>query len=86
MNATTSNHIFETFEEELVTDDINNQTPNIEVISSTPTLAPAASPKQDEFSFFGNFVAEVMRNMTKPKSRMLQMNIMKLIRDAECES
>lgn len=90
----TSNDIFTTFEEELVTDDsmkqstLMNHGTNIEVIPSTPvTTAPApTSRKQDEFDIFGNFVAEVMRNMNKPKSRLLQMNIMKLIADAESDS
>lgn len=90
----TSNDIFTTFEEELVTDDsmkqstLMNHGTNIEVIPSTPIIAsPAAtSRKQDEFDIFGNFVAEVMRNMNKQKSRILQMNIMKLIADAESDS
>lgn len=42
--------------------------------------------KPDEFDIFGNFVAEVMRNMAKPRMRGLQMNIMKLIADAENET
>ncbi|XP_031627596.1 uncharacterized protein LOC116343581 [Contarinia nasturtii] len=91
VNAT-SNDLFTSFEEELVTDDINinkqstliNQGTNIETISSVPVSNPAV--KQDEFNFFGNFVAEVMRNMPKQKSRTLQMSIMTLIRDAENES
>lgn len=55
---------------------------NIEIIASNQ-LATAGSRKQDEFDIFGNFVAEVMRNMAKPKSRILQMNIMKVIAEAE---
>lgn len=88
----TSNDIFTTFEEELVTDDMKQSTlmnhgTNIEVISNTPIAATSTgNRKQDEFDIFGNFVAEVMRNMNKPKSRILQMNIMKLIADAETES
>lgn len=95
MNAT-SNDIFTTFEEELVAEDIKhstlgnhgvNQVGNIEVISNAPIIsAPAATKKPDEFDIFGNFVAEVMRNMNKPKSRILQMNVMKLIADAESDS
>lgn len=88
VNAT-SNDIFTTFEE--VTDDMKqstllNQGSNIEVISSTPIAAQSNSRKQDEFDIFGNFVAEVMRNMAKPKSRILQMNVMKLIAEAESDS
>lgn len=85
-----SNDIFTTFEE--VTDDIKQSTllshhgSNIEVISSTPIAAQSNNHKPDEFDIFGNFVAEVMRNMTKSKSRILQMNIMKLIADAESDS
>lgn len=87
----TSNDIFTTFEEELVTDDMKQSTlmnhgTNIEVISNTPIASTSTNRKQDEFDIFGNFVAEVMRNMNKPKSRILQMNIMKLIADAESES
>lgn len=37
----------------------------------------------DEFGKFGDFVAEVMRNMTKSQSRAFQMKIMGLI--VECE-
>lgn len=88
VNAT-SNDIFTSFEEELVTDDMRqstiiNQGTSAETMSSIPVANPVV--KQDEFNFFGNFVAEVMRNMPKQKSRMLQMNIMTLIRDAESES
>lgn len=88
VNAT-SNDIFTTFEE--VTDDMKqstmlNQGSNIEVISSTPIVTSSANRKQDEFDIFGNFVAEIMRNMAKPKSRILQMNFMKLIADAESDS
>lgn len=53
---------------------------------SIPTIALKPIPsikKQDEYDIFGNFMAEVMRNMTKSKSRMLQMNILGLISDAE---
>lgn len=88
--ANASNDIFTTFEE--VTDDIKQSTllshhgSNIEVISSTPIAAQSNNHKPDEFDIFGNFVAEVMRNMTKSKSRILQMNIMKLIADAESDS
>lgn len=91
VNAT-SNDIF-TFEQELVNDDIKqstlmNQGNSIEVIANTQLIPPNANVnrKQDEFDLFGNFVAEVMRNMTKSKSRILQMNIMKLINDADAES
>lgn len=64
-----------------------NQANSIEVVSNTQ-LIPNASDhrKQDEFDMFGNFVAEVMRNMVKSKSRVLQMNIMKLINEADAES
>lgn len=88
----TSNDIFTTFEVEHVTDEMKQSTllnhgPNIEVISSSSIAAPAtATKKLDEFDIFGNFVAEVTRNMNKPKSRILQMNIMKLIAEAENES
>lgn len=90
-NATT-NDIFTTFEAELVTDDMKqstqmNQGANIEVISSNAVSnASASSRKQDEFDFFGNWVAEVMRNMPKSKSRILQMDIMQLVRDADNDS
>lgn len=89
VNAT-SNDIF-TFEQELVNDDLKhstlmNQANNIEVISNTQLIPPNGSRKQDEFDMFGNFVAEVMRNMVKSKSRILQMNIMKLINEADAES
>lgn len=91
VNAT-SNDIF-TFEQELVNDEIKHSTlmnhaNSIEVISNTQLIPPSAnvSRKQDEFDMFGNFVAEVMRNMAKSKSRILQMNIMKLINEADAES
>lgn len=91
VNAT-SNDIF-TFEQELVNDDIKqstliNQENSIEVIANTQLVPPTTnvSRKQDEFDMFGNFVAEVMRNMAKSKSRILQMNIMKLINEADAES
>lgn len=86
----TSNDIFTAFEEELVTEDIIPSTlmnqGNIEVLSSTPIAAPSGARKQDEFDIFGNFVAEIMRNVTKQKARFLQMNIMKVITDAESDS
>lgn len=86
----TSNDIFTTFEEELVNDDIKQSTltnqGNIEVISNQQITPATNAARKDEFDIFGNFVAEVMRNMTKPKSRILQMNIMKLIADAESGS
>lgn len=85
----TSNDIF-TFEEELVTDEIRHSTltnqANIEVISNAQISTPQNTRKQDEFHIFGNFVAEVMRNMAKPKSRILQMNIMRVIAEAESDS
>lgn len=37
----------------------------------------------DEFGKFGDFVAEVMRNMTKSQSRAFQMKIMGLIVESE---
>lgn len=84
----TSNDIFTAFEEELVAEDIKQSTlmnqGNIEVLSQV--AAPSNTRKQDEFDIFGNFVAEVMRNMRKPKSRILQMNIMKVIAEAESDS
>lgn len=85
----TSNDIFTTFEEELVTDDMRQSTltnqASIEIVPNTQ-IAPSTSTRKDEFDIFGNFVSEVMRNMTKSKSRILQMNIMKLIADAESDS
>lgn len=62
-----------------------NQGSDIEVVSNTQLAPPntITNRKQDEFDLFGNFVAEVMRNMKKSKSRALQMNIMKLISDTE---
>lgn len=86
----TSNDIFTTFEEELVSDGIKHSTltnqGNVEVISNQQIAPSTNAARKDEFDIFGNFVAEVMRNMTKPKSRILQMNIMKLIADAESGS
>lgn len=41
--------------------------------------------KTDEFDDFGSFVAKVMRNMTKQKSRKLQMNILQFISEIEDE-
>lgn len=65
----------------------------IEIISAPNSTAACNNnatttsvKKQDEFDIFGNFVAEVMRNMAKPRMRSLQMNIMKLIADAENET
>lgn len=91
VNAT-SNDIF-TFEHELVNEDIKHGTlmnqgnSSIEVIANAQLVPPAnATRKQDEFDLFGNFVAEVMRNMAKSKSRILQMNVMKLINEADAES
>lgn len=94
----TSNDIYANFDEELVTeemaeneidhqkDTIVNQE-NIELITaSNSNNIIATQKKQDEFDIFGNFVAEVMRNMTKPRMRNLQMNIMKLIADTESDS
>lgn len=42
-----------------------------------------AAGKNDEFGKFGDFIAEVMRNMTKVQSRTFQMKILELI--CECE-
>lgn len=86
VNAT-SNDIF-TFEQELVNEDIKSSTlmnpEGIEVISNTQIVpSKNTNRKEDEFDIFGDLVAEIMRNMAKPKSRILQMNIMKLIADAE---
>lgn len=39
--------------------------------------------KQDQYDMFGNFIAEVMRTMTKSESRKLQTDILGLISEAE---
>lgn len=39
----------------------------------------------DEFDDFANFVAKVMRKMTKPQSRKMMKNIMNLISEIEDE-
>lgn len=92
VNATT-NDMFTTFGEELVTEvtDTNDNNAilnqgNIEVITTTATNNAVLNKKPDEFDIFGNFIAEVMRNMAKSQSRLLQMNIMKLIADSESEN
>lgn len=41
------------------------------------------SKKSDEFDIFGNFMAEIMRNMTKVQARKLQMNILEIITETE---
>lgn len=51
-------------------------------------IAPKPSlptKKSDEYEMFGNFMAEVMRNMSKNQSRKLQMSIMGLIHEVESE-
>lgn len=56
----------------------------IEVVADTQLVtAHSTNRKQDEYDLFGNFVAEVMRNMQKPESRALQMNIMRLISEKD---
>lgn len=90
VNATTSD-IYTAFAEELETEETelheNTQAllnhSNIEVISTPQPNSTMAEKKSDEFEIFGNFVAEVMRNMPKSQSRLLQMNIMKVIADSE---
>lgn len=95
----TSNDIYTTFEEELVTEDTTEEMhmqndgimsqSNIEMMATSENnaaLQSQTSKKPDEFEIFGNLVAEVMRNMAKSRVRILQMNIMKLIADAENES
>lgn len=39
--------------------------------------------KNDEYGKFGDFVAEVMRNMNKAQARSFQMKVMSLIIDCE---
>lgn len=51
--------------------------------SKSPLKLPSPTKKPDEHDMFGNFIAEVMRNMNKSQARKLQMNIMGLISDAE---
>lgn len=62
-----------------------NSAPNSTACTNNAATTSSVK-KQDELNIFGNFVAEVMRNMSKPRMRSLQMNIMKLIADAENES
>lgn len=59
--------------------------PNVyELKANPPEEKTELAPKQaDEFDDFGNFVAKVMRKMTKPQSRKLQVNILNLISDIE---
>lgn len=90
VNAT-SNDIYTNFEEELVTEDMTEselQTEQniVENQENSDTVPTTTIKKQDEFDIFGNFVAEVMRNMTKVRMRRLQMDIMKLIADVESEN
>lgn len=90
VHATTSD-IYTTFGEELQTQETevnaNNHTllnqGNIEVIATTNPKISMVEKKADEFEIFGNFIAEIMRNKSKPQARLLQMNIMRLIADSE---
>lgn len=93
MNATTSD-IYTAFAEELETEEaelhdnshalLNHG--SIEVISTPQSNSTMVEKKSDEFEIFGHFVAEVMRNMPKSQSRLLQMNIMKVIAESEDQS
>lgn len=70
---------------------ILNQDPlQLQEAAQTNSTVSAPKPslptkKSDEYEKFGNFMAEVMRNMSKSQSRKLQMNIMGLIHDVENE-
>lgn len=76
VNATSSD-IF-TFEEDLVSDDMKQSTladqgKRIEVVSNTQLVSSHSTNRQsDEFDLFGKYVAEVLRNMRKPKARDLK--------------
>lgn len=48
------------------------------ILSDDPT-----NRKMDEYSKFGDFVVEVMRNMSKSQARSFQMKVMALIVDVE---
>lgn len=65
-----------------------DQTNSIVSVCEKSQIAPKPSlplKKSDEYEKFGNFMAEVMRNMSKSQARKLQMNIMGLIHDVENE-
>lgn len=58
---------------------------NIELITTaTADATNVERAHSDEFEHFGKYVAAVLRNMPKYQSRMLQMDIMKVITEAEC--
>lgn len=67
-------------------DDLRTNNADAVAICGTSKSAlklPSPTKKPDEHDMFGNFIAEVMRNMNKSQARKLQMNIMGLISDAE---
>lgn len=43
------------------------------------TMLTSSAKQPDEFDIFGNFVGQVMRNMSKSKARLLQMKVLQLI-------
>lgn len=58
---------------------------NIELVTTAASNAVnVGTANADEFEHFGKYVAAVMRNMPKYQSRLLQMDIMKVITEAEC--
>lgn len=49
-------------------------------------VSDMSNKETDEFDLFGNFVAEVMRNMPKSSMRKFQMKILELINECENKS
>lgn len=90
-----ANEMYTPFEEELVTEDAtpiqdiqHNEildSDNIDVAITSSNTESSSTRKPDECEMFGNFVAEVMRNMTKPRLRTFQMKVLKLISETENE-
>lgn len=54
-----------------------------ETFSTNPKVASKSTKESDQFDLFGNFIAEVMRNMSRSKSSKLQLDIMGLIHETE---
>lgn len=66
--------------------------PVTQIIATTPKPEPPSirtydemQTNTDEFDDFANFLAKVMRKMSKSQSRKLQVNIMNLISEIEDE-
>ena len=59
----------------------------IQSVSTIKCITSTPKPnKSEEFTIFGSYVAEVLKNMNKQKARRLQMKMMQFINEVDDDS